>query len=227
MKLLIRMLLVCIASCGPLLARGGDALLPLSSEASVETTEGGGIRAVIESGHVLRREKQFDAALLEYQRAIRAQPENGNAWLYLGITYVSLGQFEEARASFKRSILASGDDPVRWIGLCLSHYVLEDYPHAIHTCQEALRLDPSQADAWAWMGLAYARRGEWNKSIRALEMAAALGTRNSDAWYTLGMRYARQEQRSKVLQVYRRLQELDPDQARRFFDVAISPRMKG
>ena len=225
MKSINRMLLVCIASCWPLLARGGD-VPAVPAEALVETAAAG-FRAAIESGNTLRHEKQFDAALLEYQHAIRAQPGDGSAWFYLGITYVDLGQFEEARASFKRSILASGDDPAKWIGLCLAHYVLGDYARAIHTCQEAVRLDPNQAEAWAWMGLGYAHESEWDKSIHSLEIATALGTKNSEAWYALGIRYARQGRRTRVLEVYERLQELDPDQARKFFNVAVSPKVRG
>jgi tetratricopeptide (TPR) repeat protein len=88
-------------------------------------------------------------------------------------------------------------------------------------------LDPRQADAWAWMGLGYAHEREGDKALRSLEVAAALGTKSSEAWYTLGMRYARQGWRAKVLEVYRRLQELDPEQARKFFRVAVAPQTKG
>ena len=77
------------------------------------------------------------------------------------------------------------------------------------------------------MGLGYAHESEWDKSIHSLEIATALGTKNSEAWHALGIRYARQGRRTKVLEVYERLQELDPDQARRFFNVAVSPKVRG
>jgi tetratricopeptide (TPR) repeat protein len=140
---------------------------------------------------------------------------------------VNLDRFEEARASFRRSVMAASDDPAKWIGLCISHYVLGDFGDAIHTCQEALRLDPKQADGWAWMGLGYAHQQQWDKAMPSLEIAAALGTKSSEAWYALGIRYARQARRTKVLEVYRRLQELDPDRARKFSSIAVSREDRG
>jgi tetratricopeptide (TPR) repeat protein len=184
-------------------------------------------RLAIESGNKLREKKEFDSALLAYQGAVRLQPRNSNAWFYLGITYAHLGRLEESRASFKRSVLSGGGDPTAWMGLCLSNYLLGDFGNAVHTCEEALRLDPKQGDAWAWMGLGYAHLREGNKSLLCLEVATALGTKSSEAWYFLGMRYARQGRRTKVLEAYRRLQELDPSQARKFFNVAVSPQTRG
>jgi tetratricopeptide (TPR) repeat protein len=219
MKLLCRLSLVCLASCCPLLAQAGaDGTVQSSALKS---------RLAIESGNKLREQKEFSAALHAYRDALRLQPDNANAWFYLGITYVNLDRLEEARASFRRSVMAAAGDPAKWVGLCLSHYVLGDFGNAVHTCEEALRLDPRQAEPWAWMGLGYAQQQRWDKATPALEIAAALGTKSSEAWYTLGIRYARQAQRSRVLQVYRRLQELDPEQARKFFNAAVSRRARG
>lgn len=217
MKILSRLLLVCVVLCWPLLGHAAGAV----QSAAVQS------RLAIESGNELREKKEFDAALLAYQSAIRLQPQDSKAWFYLGITYVSLDRFEEARASFKRSVLNAGDDPANWIGLCISNYLLSDFGNAIHTCQEALRLDPKQADAWAWMGLGYAHQREGARSLQCLEAATALGTGSGEAWYTLGIRYAREGRRTKVLEVYRRLEEIDPYRARKFFKTAVSPEVRG
>ena len=77
--------------------------------------------------------------------------------------------------------------------------------------------------AWAWMGLGYAQQKQWEPSVRCLEMATALGTKNSQAWYTLGIRYARDGRRTKVLEVYSRLQQLNPEQASQFYKMAVFP----
>jgi tetratricopeptide (TPR) repeat protein len=184
-------------------------------------------RLASESAGKLRASKDFPAALRADQTAVRLQPENGNAWFDLGIDYVNLQRFDEAGYSFKRSLLAAPDDPVKWTGLCLSQYLAGDFDGAIHTCQEAARMDPKEADAWAWMGLGYARQDRWDASVRCLEIAAALGTRNGLAWYTLGIRYAREGRRTKVLEVYSRLQQLDPEAASMFYKVAVFPRERG
>jgi tetratricopeptide (TPR) repeat protein len=229
MRLLGRLILILAASSLPLSART-TANPSLAQPAAIDPTNRPvqsaalKFRLAIESGNKLREKNNFDAALLAYQHAIRLQPESANALFYLGLTYVNLDQFEKASYSFKRSVLVAPDDPAKWMGLCLSHYLLGDFAETVHTCQEALRLDPKQADGWAWMGLGYAHQQEWDKSVPCLEAAAALGTKSSEAWYTLGIRYARQGQRTKVLKVYRRLQELDSDQAAKFFAVAVSPK---
>jgi len=243
MKIFSRLIIVFVASCfcsglqvqpapvWPLLAQttvSPSVAQPLNIREGERRVESAALKSLlaIETGNKLREKKQFDAALRAYQDAVRLRPENGDAWFYLGMSYVDLDRFEEARFSFKRSILAAPEDPAHWFGLCLTHYLLEDYERAIGTCKEVVRLDPEQADGWAWMGLGYARQRQWDKAIPSLERAAALGTKNSQAWYTLGIRYARQGQRTKVLRVYRRLQELDPVQASKFFGTAVSPQVR-
>jgi len=226
LRLLSRLIFVCVATCCSALAQTGNLSTlqspkPLVENAAIKS------RQAIESGNKLREERKFKEAVLAYRGALALQPNDANAWFYLGITYVNLDRFEEARASFKRSVMAASDDPAKWIGLCLSHYVLGDFSDAAHTCEEALRIDPKQPDGWAWMGLAYAHQQRWEVATPALEIAAALGTSSSEAWYTLGLRYARQAQRSKVLQVYRRLQDLDPGQAQKFLKVAVSRKSRG
>jgi tetratricopeptide (TPR) repeat protein len=232
MKIFSRLFLVFVASCWPALAQTAvGSIVAHSSDigAAERRTDSAASKSLlaIRAGNKLREEKQFDAALRAYQDAVRLQPEDANAWFYLGMGYVSLDRFEEARSSFRRSVFVAPEDPAKWFGLCLAHYLLGDYGKAIHTCQESVRLDPQQAEGWAWMGLGYARQRQWDRATLCLERAAALGTRNTEAWYTLGIRYARRGQRTQVLRVYRRLQELDPEQASRFFDVAVSPRVKG
>src|SRR5262249_52243123 len=123
----------------------------------------------IEAGNKLRNRQDFAAALRAYQNAIRLQPENSNAWFYLGIDYVNLDRFDEARISFKRSVMNAPDDPAKWMGLCLANYLLEDFQGVIKTCKETLRLDPKQGDGWAWLGLGYAHVEELEKSLRCLE----------------------------------------------------------
>src|SRR3990172_2210045 len=103
MKALGLLLLVCVASCGPLWARTVASTAPDPARAPVENAALTS-REAVESGNRLRGEKKFEAALEAYQGALRLQPQNSNAWFYLGITYVNLDRFEEARASFRRSV---------------------------------------------------------------------------------------------------------------------------
>jgi tetratricopeptide (TPR) repeat protein len=224
-----RLLLVCLASCWPLHAQTLPApatAQPVGIAAGAETGAARQSLLALERGKKLRENKQFAAALQAHQEAVRLHPENGNAWFYLGMSYVDVGRFEEARYSLKRSVLASPKDAANWYGLCLVHYLLEDYARVVTTCQQVVRIDPKLADGWAWMGLGYAGLGRWDKAMPSLEGAASLGTKNSQAWYTLGIRYARRGERSKVLKVYRHLQNLDPAQARRFFDAAVFPQIR-
>ncbi len=209
------------AAAAPPLAAPDQNAAGLAASAALQA------RLAVEDGNRLRRQRDFSAALRAYHRAIRLQPDNSNAWFYLGIAYVNLDRFEEARLSFKRSLLNAPDDPAKWMGLCLADYLLADFDAVIRACRETLRLDPRQADAWAWLGLSYARQQSLEKSLQCLEIATALGTSSSQAWYTLGMRYARLGLRSRVMDVYRHLEQLDPAQAQRFLRQAVAPKSRG
>jgi hypothetical protein len=45
----------------------------------------------------------------------------------------------------------------------------------------------------------------------------------SSSWFSLGRTYARLGERSKVLEIYRHLKEVDPGTADQFFELIVLP----
>ena len=63
-------------------------------------------------GQIHGNRGQFNSAILEFQKAVKADATNYNAWLYLGMDYYRIGLLKEAAQAF-RMAGHSGSDSVR------------------------------------------------------------------------------------------------------------------
>src|SRR5207249_4508347 len=90
MRKFLLLLLVLTWSRLPLLARtdpnpAAPRPSPLQQTAKPLQSAALKSRLAIESGNKLREKQDFSAALRAYHQAITLEPENSNAWFYLGI----------------------------------------------------------------------------------------------------------------------------------------------
>jgi tetratricopeptide (TPR) repeat protein len=82
-------------------------------------------------------------------RSLEFQPNDGVAWLQLGVLHVSREQFAEAQTAFTRATQLAPDESFAWVGLGICLYKRGDSAGAVAALEHALRIDPSQAQAGA------------------------------------------------------------------------------
>lgn len=127
------------------------------------------------------------AAIASWERAIRRNPENAEAHLYLGQTLGELGQFERAESLLRQAVRlylerSQEDERLRVpltesrnsLGAVLVN--LRRYDEAIAVLREALReiTYTSQHLVLGNLGLALLRKGSTDEAVTILERAVAL-----------------------------------------------------
>jgi tetratricopeptide (TPR) repeat protein len=112
-------------------------------------------------------------------RWTQAQPENADAWCFLGIAYMQSDQLAKAIEASQQAICIKPEDADLWCSLGIFYKVSGQTAKAIEAYQQAIRIKPEDANAWYRLGIAYNSSGqasqiiEVHKSLKSLDPAMA------------------------------------------------------
>jgi len=166
---------------------------------------------------------RYADAIRAFQEAISQRPRFAKAWYNLGCDYDDLARYDDATEAYREAIRLNPDLAEAWGNLGLAYVNLKHYDNAINALREAIRLKPNGVHAWGNIGLAYMDTNRYDDAIRAFQEAIRLQPEFQEAWFNLGIVYAVQGNRTKVMQVYETLKQINPGLADKFFREIVSP----
>jgi len=135
-------------------------------------------------------------AMEDFNRALEFEPDFPQAYAYLGIAQVALGQYAESTRFYE---LALQKNP----RIAVVHYLLADallkqteadIPRIEKHLQQAVQLDPTYAPARLALGKLYARSDHLAEALVEFQGATALDPNLAEAYYQLGRAYKRLKQ---------------------------------
>jgi Flp pilus assembly protein TadD len=135
-------------------------------------------------GDLARIHKNFDAAIGDYQTAIRLDPRNAMLYNKVGIARLQLRDHGGARKAFKRAIDLEPHNPNFLNNMGALYYLDKKYNDSLRYLKQALALDENNAAchlniAEAWLGLGQMDRA-MTEYARALELDADILTSSED-----------------------------------------------
>jgi superkiller protein 3 len=164
------------ANLGMVLGLEGDAQRALACHrkaaeldpASPEPLTGIGIILCYTAG-------DFEAALEQFQAALRLAPRSPVLHRHKGIALRSMGRYEEAAAALRKAVALNPNSAgfhLDLAGLLLTR--MDDSAGAVPHLQEAIRLNPRYGLPHRHLGLALRRLGKTREAIAALDRAVEL-----------------------------------------------------
>jgi serine/threonine protein kinase len=126
------------------------------------------------SGWLKKNSGGYELAEAEFQRAIELQPNSGDAWRRLAMTYDSGGLSSEALVAFQKAILVRPDDfNNRW---ALGAYYLErsQYEEAVREFQKMVSLKPNLEDSHRLLGNAFSDLRRFSEAEAELRKAISM-----------------------------------------------------
>lgn len=117
----------------------------------------------------LRNEGKFDKAITAYDKAIELDPQDAEAKIDKGLTFLVMGRFNESLAAYDEALEIEPDSSYTWIekGLVLSR--MEQFNESLVAYEEALRIDPTNPQAWAGKGSTLSQMGRYDVALQAFE----------------------------------------------------------
>ena len=161
-------------------------------------------------GNALRKQKRYEEAVAEYQKAIKQDPHNVKTFVYMGRSLNRLDRFEEAE-KFLRVALAVSPPTLR-TQLHLGHalYGQQRYEEAVAAYQAAIEQAPDLSEPRISLGMALGKLGRHPQAETHLRRALVLIPQNVDALEHLANALMAQEKYGEVLQCLDQLLAIDP-----------------
>lgn len=118
------------------------------------------------------KKQNFFLAIRAFEAALRLDPQNGDAFYYIGQVYDSCGRRREAVMWYTRAVQSEPALSAANFNRGLL-YGLQRAPEMELAAQkEAVETDPAFAAAWFRLGEIYYLRGDWEQALNAYRLAA-------------------------------------------------------
>nr|OLE97402.1 MAG: hypothetical protein AUG75_08760 [Cyanobacteria bacterium 13_1_20CM_4_61_6] len=171
--------------------------------------------AMGELGKLRFRQKDYPTALTLLQRRIALDPNNGEAYYYIGLSYKEMKQYSEALAALRQAATIDTAKAERhfWLGILYAQQ--DSVPEAKRALLRSVELDStSKTAAVAYRQLGFYRllEKDWNGAIALLERAVQINAQDVQAWVWLGQGHQNSGNRNKAIESYKRALEIEPKQ---------------
>jgi tetratricopeptide repeat protein len=99
-----------------------------------------------ELGNILVQHGRVQQAIVQYEKAVKIQPDLSIAWNNLGVASTAAGKFAEGERAYRKAIKLSPAYALAYYNLGASFDQRDNYDEAINYYQRALELDPTLLD---------------------------------------------------------------------------------
>lgn len=162
-----------------------------------------------------------DAAIIEFQQAIRLKPGYGYAYGNLGLALAKQGRADDAIACYQMALRINPEESFMHDSLGKLLVTKGRTDEAITQFQEAVRLKPEYAEAHNNLGMALASRGRVDEAAIQYREAIQLEPDDAIAHDNLGNSLAGQGQTNAAISEYEEAIRLKPDYAKAYNNLGI------
>jgi Tfp pilus assembly protein PilF len=159
-----------------------------------------------------------DLAMERFQKAIYLKKDYSEAYNFLGVIYMDMGQWDKAISYFDHALANHlyGTPALALYNSGWAHYNLQNYDVALSKYQEALRQDRTsvlQPQIEKNIGLIYVRKNNLILAVQHFKKAVALDASLYDAHYFLAESYLKIKDSENAKKSFRQVVTLAPQSA--------------
>lgn len=162
-------LLGVVLLCGLLLLCGCS-----SPDSSEPPSQGPTTAELVDQAIALLDGGKPEAALPLLEAAVSQEPEEPNAWCWLGSALYDLERYEKAVQAFDRALQLDPEWSDAWCSKGMALLALKRYEEADLSLYRALVRDPENGTAWFWRSRSFAEQDRLPESLVAVDKAVAL-----------------------------------------------------
>ena len=156
---------------------------------------------------------QLQQAESIYRQILKVDPQNADAWHYLGVLAMQVGQFPAAVDSIRRAIAIHPSAPGFHSNLGSVLGAMGRYDEAVESFKAALKLDANHFDAHNNLGTALIKQGKFEEAVASLRRAVKLRPQSADAHINLGNALQDMEKLEEAVASYRQALRIDSNHA--------------
>ena len=164
----------------------------------------------------------YHEAISDYDKAIRIEPDNANAYNNRGIAKANLKEYFAAIADYDTAIRLKPDNANAYLHRGIAKANLKHYAIAIADYDTAIRLKPDHANAYLHRGIAKANLKEYFAAIADYDTAIRLKPDDANAYLHRGIAKANLKEYFAAIADYDTAIRLKPDHANAYFTRGIA-----
>jgi tetratricopeptide (TPR) repeat protein len=171
--------------------------------------------ALNELGKLRFREKDYPAAVSLFRRRIALDPNNDEAYYYIGLSYKEMKKYDEALDALKQAAALAETRADRHFWLGILYEQVDSSAAAEREYQRSVDLDStSMTAAIAYRQLGYHRllTKDYGAATQLLERAAHINDHDLQTLVWLGQGYQNAGNRAKAIEYYDKALAIDPKQ---------------
>lgn len=182
---------------------------------AADSTGGDARFALNEMGKLRFRRQDYEDAVGIFQRRIALDPNNDEAYYYLGLSYKEMKRYPEALAALRQATLLGEGKADRHFWLGILYAQLDSVEDARRSFLRSVEIDStakSASVAYQQLGYYCLLERNYPQAVRYLERAVQTDEQNLQAWVWLGQGYQNSGNRARALECYNRALALNPKQ---------------
>jgi len=160
-----------------------------------------------------RADSLYREAIGVFDRRIALDPNNDEAYYYIGLSYKEMNQYPEALEALRQAAALAPTRADRHFWVAILYQQLDSLSQAEREFQAAVDLDstasPNKALALRQLGFFKLVRKENTEAVRLLEQSVEMNPRDVQAVVWLAQAYQNSGNRAKATENYRRVLQLD------------------
>ena len=167
----------------------------------------------------LEESKNWPELLLLGKKWSEAEPNNANAWFFIGASYAFLNRYADAVQSYRQAIRINPESALAWYNVGNGYVNLKRYSDAVESYQQAVRINPEYAEAWSNLGVAYSKLSRHTDAVQSYQQAIRINPESALAWHNLGNEYVNLERYSDAAESYQQAIRINPEFAEAWYNL--------
>jgi len=135
------------------------------------------------------REKKYEEAIVEFEKALKIDPNFAEGYYGLGYAYCYKNQSEASLQYFQKAIELSPNYTDAYNAMGYAYSTLGKYDESINYYLKTLKIKPDNLDALNGLGYAYASTGKYSDGIDYFKKAIKINPEYASAYSGLGIVY--------------------------------------
>jgi tetratricopeptide (TPR) repeat protein len=157
--------------------------------------------------------KDFDASITCYDKAIELNPRYGYAWNNKGYSLNNLGRYDDAMKHLDKAVEIDPQLAYAWNNKGISLNNLSRYDEAITCYDKAIEIDPKYAAAWNNKGNSLNNLGRYDEAITCYDKAIEIDPKYATPWNNKGNSLHNVGRYDEAITCYDKAIEIDPKDA--------------
>ncbi len=141
-------------------------------------------------GYALEKQRNYQDAVAEYQRASQLHPRLAQPYVDLGRIHMSHNRYKDALSAYEKATVVEPTSAHALDSLGQAYFNTGDYQRAVVVLKKATEVDPSYVPAYGHLGLSYYILRNYEDAIDMYQQAFDLGATELEYYYELGLSYA-------------------------------------